>query len=193
MVGRNDKQKAEKAIEKGLELKHAATFCFYFSLFEAYLIMGEYENASLIAKSQLYTIAPSLDVEVSAHVHQAKGEYEEAIQILIQRVGPLAKIRSSYNLAQCYFESGQSERAIEAIHTAQRIYLHDFDQAHRRAAFYPRGFYLLGRIYEKNGHQNLAIENYEKLLNLWKDADEDLPELIDAKARLAKLKGLATK
>ena len=98
-----------------------------------------------------------------------------------------------YDLAQCYFESGQSERAIETIQTAQRIYFQYFDTSWRRAAFYPRGFYLLGRIYEKNGHQNLAIENYEKLLNLWKDADKDLPELIDAKARLAKLNGLATK
>ncbi len=131
-----------------------------------------------------------------AYVHQAKGEYEEVIsdyQAYLQRRGPLAKLRNGYNLAQCYFESGQSERAIEAIHTAQRIYLRSFGAAHYRAAFYPRGFYLLGKIYEKKGDQKLAIENYEKFLDLWKDADKDLPELIDAKSRLAKLKGAAVR
>ena len=100
---------------------------------------------------------------------------------------------NGYNLAQCYFESGQSERAIEAIQTAQRIYVDYFGAGRWRADFYPRGFYLLGKIYEKKGDQKLAIENYEKFLDLWKDADKDLPELMDAKARLAKLKGLATK
>ena len=37
----------------------------------------------------------------------------------------------------------------------------------------------------------LIVENYQKLLKLWKDADEDVPELIDAKARLEKLEKLA--
>ena len=39
----------------------------------------------------------------------------------------------------------------------------------------------------------LARKNYEKFLNLWKITDEDLPDLIDAKPRLAKLKGVATR
>ncbi len=196
LVGRNDSEQAEKAIEKGLELKHAANRSFYLSLFGTYLRMGEYEDASSIAKGQLSTINPLLDVVVRAHVHQAKGEYEEAIkqfQILIQRGGPATKMVNGYDLAQCYFESGQSERAIEAIHTAQTIYIHYFGNALWRAAFYPREFYLLGKIYEKKGDQKLAIENYDRFLDLWKDADKDLPELMDAKARLAKLKRVATR
>ncbi len=183
-----------RAIEKGLELKHAANVYFNASLFDTYLRMGEYEKASSIAKGQLSRSISFLDVVVKAHVHQAKREYEEAIrefQILIQRSGPWAKLWIVYNLAQCYSESGQSERAIETIHTAQRIYIHYFGPARWRFDFYPRGFYLLGKIYEKKGDQKLAIENYEKFLDLWKDADEDLPDLIDAKERLAKLRGVS--
>ena len=59
--------------------------------------------------------------------------------------------------------------------------------------YYPKSLYLLGKIYEKKGDQKVAIENYEKFLDLWKAADKDLPELIDAKARLANLKGVATR
>jgi len=52
---------------------------------------------------------------------------------------------------------------------------------------------LLGKIYAKKGDTQLAIQNYEKFLDLWKDADEDLPDLIDAKKRLAKLKEMSNK
>ncbi|MEE9168788.1 MAG: tetratricopeptide repeat protein, partial [bacterium] len=62
-----------------------------------------------------------------------------------------------------------------------------------RAIYYPRSFNLLGKIYEKKGDTQLAIQNYEKFLDLWKDADKDLPDLIDAKKRLAKLKEMSNK
>jgi hypothetical protein len=39
------------------------------------------------------------------------------------------------------------------------------------------------------GQQAKAIENYEKFLNLWKDADPGTAEVEDAKKRLAGLKG----
>jgi len=57
-----------------------------------------------------------------------------------------------------------------------------------RALFYPKSLHLLGRIYEQKGDMKLAIKNYEALLDLWKDADGDLPELSDAKMRLANLR-----
>ena len=76
----------------------------------------------------------------------------------------------------------------------QRIFVfQDLNFFWHRAVVYPRSFYLLGQIYEKMGNLKLAIDNYETFLDLWKDADDDLPELIDAKARLAKLKRISVK
>jgi DNA-binding SARP family transcriptional activator len=47
---------------------------------------------------------------------------------------------------------------------------------------------MLGKIYEQRGYKGKAIENYEKFLNLWKDADPGIAEVEDAKDRLAELK-----
>ena len=53
---------------------------------------------------------------------------------------------------------------------------------------YALSFYELGKIYEQKGWKGKAIEHYEKFLELWKDADLGLPEVEDAKKKLAALK-----
>ena len=94
---------------------------------------------------------------------------------------------SSYLIAQCYFEKGEFEEAIREVRNAQNYY------GSFHAFIYPKCFYLLGKIYEKKDDTQLAIQNYEKFLDLWKDADKDLPDLIDAKKRFAKLKEMSGK
>ena len=51
----------------------------------------------------------------------------------------------------------------------------------------------MGNIYEKKGDKKLAVESYQKFLDLWKNADKGIQELIDAKERLARLKGITAK
>jgi len=52
---------------------------------------------------------------------------------------------------------------------------------------YAKSFYMLGKIYEKKEMIRDARENYEKFLELWKDADPGIPEVTDAKKRLEAL------
>jgi tetratricopeptide (TPR) repeat protein len=95
-----------------------------------------------------------------------------------------------YHTAECEFDAGQFDRAVNLVTQLQRVNNND---AGYRPFYYPKSYFLLGKIYEKKGDKKLAVENYEKFLNLWRDADKDLPDLIDAKARLTKLKALASK
>lgn len=194
LVGHNEREEAKKALAKAAELNAGSNFLYY-RLFNIYLLMGEYEKTSPLLKSQLLTLSPFGNLTVRASVHRARGEYEAAINDLetITRLGfVMDKIPRCYELAQCYLETGQNEKAIEAVAKMQRLNSYVYTGAsHIAAAVYPRGFYLLGRIYEQKGDTKLALESYGKFLNLWKDADRDLPELVDAKSHVARLNGIA--
>ncbi len=52
---------------------------------------------------------------------------------------------------------------------------------------YAKSFYMLGKIYEKKEMTKETMENYEKFLELWKDADPGIIEVSAAKKRLEAL------
>ena len=56
-----------------------------------------------------------------------------------------------------------------------------------------KAHYWLGIAHEQEGKKELAVKEYEKFLEIWKDADFKSKEIEDAKARVAKLKGMAVK
>ncbi len=87
-------------------------------------------------------------------------------------------------LALAYFESGELDKAQENYEritqlTVPRYFFSDI---------YAKSFYMLGRIFEQKDYKGKAIENYEKFLELWKDADPGIVEVEDAKTRLEALK-----
>jgi hypothetical protein len=57
-----------------------------------------------------------------------------------------------------------------------------------RYLVHPLFHYRLARLYEEKGWTGKAIDEYEKFLDLWKDADLGDAEVEDAKKRLAGLK-----
>jgi len=98
-----------------------------------------------------------------------------------------SKILMLYPLAECQYEKGLMDKAIKSLEQLQKI--NDNEWCYR-STYYPKSFYLLGKIYQKKGDKNNSEKNFEIFLNLWKNADPDLPDLIDAKKRLAALKAL---
>jgi tetratricopeptide (TPR) repeat protein len=87
-------------------------------------------------------------------------------------------------LALAYYQKGDLDRAqdvYEKITNLTTGRLWDGDK-------YAKAFYMLGKIYEQRGWPGKGIENYERFLDLWKDADPGLSEVEDAKKRLEQLK-----
>jgi len=88
-------------------------------------------------------------------------------------------------LARAYVKAGNPDKAIEVYRQ-----LLTFDPASQdRRMRIPVYHYRLGRLYEEKGLKSEAAEQYRAFLDLWKDADANLPESADAKNRLAGLGG----
>jgi len=95
-----------------------------------------------------------------------------------------AHAKFSFALGQAYYKAGD-------LNKAQAAYEEILPMTNGRI-FYPElyclAFLELGKVFQDKGNTSRAIEYYEKFLTLWKDADPGLPEVEDAKKRLAGLK-----
>ncbi len=86
-------------------------------------------------------------------------------------------------LARAYVKAGNPDKAIEVYRQ-----LLAFDPASQdRRMRIPVYHYRLARLYEEKGEREKAAEQYRVFLDLWRDADPNLPEPADAKKRLAGL------
>ena len=128
------------------------------------------------------------------------GFIEEAIEVATEiepEEIPMMNIISmiGYNLAfprnivaRTHLENGDMQSAINAYEE-----LVTFDPESRdRQLVRPKYHYELAKLYEENGMIDKAIAQYELFLEIWKNAEKNLPELIDAKIRLSKIKQTAT-
>jgi tetratricopeptide (TPR) repeat protein len=88
--------------------------------------------------------------------------------------------------ARIYQRKGEFNKAIAEY---ERLITIDPGSKDRRF-IYPKFHYRLAKLYQEKGLSAKAISQYEKFLDIWKDADKDLPELIDATALYQLLKAL---
>jgi tetratricopeptide (TPR) repeat protein len=125
-------------------------------------------------------------IELKRHnIAEAITYFEEATELLPFQYDPDGDEHAPFyeGLALAFYEAGNLERALEWYEeilslTSGRLLHGDI---------YAKSFYMLGRIYEQKGWQGKAIENYEKFLDLWKNADQGIPEVEEAKQHLIAL------
>ncbi len=94
-------------------------------------------------------------------------------------------------LAKIYNRNGQYEKAREEYeYILEHQYATLFDAL---PTMWPLAHYWLAKMHELSGNRDDAIEYYQKFLNLWKHADEDLPELLDTRDQIAEIKSISYK
>jgi len=124
---------------------------------------------------------------------KAIAKYESAVQHFKTGTTMLIETAMVYNLQPCrnflaraYYKKGDIDKAITGY---ERLITFD-PKKEDRYIIHPKYHYELAKLYEEKGLKAKAIEQYEKFLDIWKNADADLSELIDAKTRLASLQQL---
>jgi tetratricopeptide (TPR) repeat protein len=96
--------------------------------------------------------------------------------------------KTRYLLVQAYLECG---KVAEAVAECEKL-LSRYDEDRASLAIWAvKAYYLLGLAYEKSGWNEKAVEKYEEFLDIWKNADPGIPEIADARQRLARLKSRA--
>ncbi len=85
--------------------------------------------------------------------------------------------------ARALAERGRLDEAIEEY----RLLMTVSPETNNRCLINPLYHFRVAGIYEKKGNKAKAIEHYRKFLEIWKDADPELPEPGQARLRLAAL------
>ena len=125
-------------------------------------------------------------LEVRALAASIRGEHDKAIQLMVEATaleerrgapsGPPGIIKPAHELfGEILLRAGKHERAAEQFRTAL------LRQPNRA-----RSLLGLARVHAKSGNNAEAVNIYGKLLEQWKDADADLPELKEAREFLAR-------
>jgi tetratricopeptide (TPR) repeat protein len=165
-----------------------------------YLEIGAMEQAQNTAEDLMELIEKKANKKLIRWYHYLMGwielkkeNYSDAVDYFIKPLSQLPQQRDwsegqhaifMDSLASVYYESGNLEKA-------RKEYEKILSLTSGRIAFgdiYTKSFYMLGKIHEQQSNKAEAIEHYEKFLDLWKDADPGLPEVDDAKVRLAGLR-----
>jgi tetratricopeptide (TPR) repeat protein len=171
-------------MEKTIPLQKSVEGVYWYALSNFYIYHRDYDKAESLARSlpnkwwYLYILALT-------HAEKNECIKAEALTDTLRSILPdYFRIVLIYHLASCQFENGQLDKAEYNL-----LQLPDLiDNTYGfRAWYYPRSFYLLGKIYQQRGQLDVSRKYLQKFLDLWKKADENLPEFIDAKKRMAQL------
>ncbi|MBK5189272.1 MAG: tetratricopeptide repeat protein [Gemmatimonadaceae bacterium] len=152
---------------------------------EAQRLMSEYARAVPVGAQK----GDPDRLLAAGQIAAARGHFAEAVSAFqASREDNLCATCGAFEIAQAYTKLSQPDSALawyqRYLSTAGtfRVYA----DAHFLAATYQH----LGELYEAKGDRKQAIDYYEKLVALWKNADAELQPIVkDAHARIARLSG----
>jgi tetratricopeptide (TPR) repeat protein len=180
-----DLEKAEAAARKELEYGQGSSVGN--SLIAA-LSRGDHQRADEL-KAQLFAASPYTHRGARPPLRYLyyflgsyalkRGQTAEAIaqfQKALKHLPPLGAADLLEDcLANAYLELGQPDQAIA-----------EYERVLKTNPHYPLAQYHLGQAYDRKGDRERARTAYERFLQIWKDADPGIPEVMEAKARVGR-------
>ncbi len=149
------------------------------------ILIGEGKEADSLKRSLPRGVGTFVEmIEMSAGGNCAGAK--SIADTLVRNLPPPVMTLLLQMLTECQVRAGMAD---EALLTLKRI-----DSLRTpRDFFWVRSLYQRGRAYEAKGEVNRAVRSYERVIQVWKNADDDLTILQDAKKRLARLKQVAAR
>jgi len=121
----------------------------------------------------------------SAKVEFEKGNLDKAILYVEKNYETDSSAMYMRFLGECYLRVDRLGDAVAMFEKSLRRYdAYNLDWPE----FHVETHYWLGRAYQESGWNDQAIDQYETFLGIWKNADEGLESVEDAKERLARLR-----
>jgi serine/threonine protein kinase/Flp pilus assembly protein TadD len=195
-----EKKEFDSALQSGRKVtKYAADF------YPEFIPLFECVYASLLVKAGLLDSAQKISNETGRklkdrvgidksewhflefEIKYARGEFDQALKeiLKLKKMQP-NDFRTRYWLAVTYLESGMLGEAVQEF---ERLSNWNILSRVKNPLISSKIPYFLGICYEESGWDGRAVEKYEEFLENWKVADPGIPEVEDARERLARLKG----
>jgi len=190
--GNPDEALAEmrQAIEIRKQWRPNDRYAYRYFLAQELALNNEFAEAEQVA-AELKLTLEELGTSLSAYwyavgcIHLARDEIDQAVVALEKAREDNNAFYVGYTLALAYMENDQPQKAAKELSGQHQRYscwriIHGLWEG--------KSHYYLGLAYEQMGQNDLAIAEYETLLTIWSEADEDLAVLTETKNRLARLK-----
>jgi len=173
----------------GEDVSGQSTLDYYTALIQVLADAGQYDRAErtleVIRSEHLQADSILWNYwYLRGYIDFTQGKIEPAIRSFEIASESSCPLSVGYMLARAYLANRQLSQAaarFEAIaggFSPERYYY---------GTCFVRTHYYLGRTYEESQWTDKAIEQYERFLSWWGDSDTDLPEITDARQRLARL------
>jgi len=194
---KKDMKNALAELEKTIEISIEAS-PDYTNLWRTYYVQflaqaGDFKKAAEVAEILKERIE---DTDITgqfyywcamAYVEQSMNNPEGALAYFenLDDLNIITRFYFRYVLARMHLESG---RLAESVEKFERALLRYSRSRALDAIASVKAHYYLGQAYERSGWTEKAIEQYETFLDIWKDADEGIEEIEDARERVERLR-----